>query len=152
MVQVRKADASDISTLLPLVAAYWDFESVSGFEVERVAVQLERLLSEPTLGAGWIALVDNLPVGYLLAVYVFSLEHLGLTAEIDELFVVPSGRNAGAGSELLKVAEAEFTQIGCTNASLQLSLGNDAARQFYHRRGYEKRSGYELLDKMLLSG
>ncbi len=152
MVQIRKAEADDIAALLPLVAAYWDFESISGFEVQRVASQLERLLSEPGLGAGWIALAGDTPVAYLLAVYVFSLEHLGLTAEIDEFFVSPSGRDTGVGSELLRAAESEFKRIGCTNVSLQLSRGNDAARRFYHHRGYGERSGYELLDKMLHAG
>lgn len=152
MTQIRKASANDVSVLLPLVKAYWDFEAISGFEVQRVAPQLERLLSEPRLGAGWIALADDIPVGYLLAVYVFSLEHMGLTAEIDEFFVSPLGRNAGVGSAMLRAAESEFAQAGCTNVSLQLSRGNDAARRFYHHHGYEERSGYELLDKMLPAG
>jgi GNAT superfamily N-acetyltransferase len=149
MRQVRKATVKDIPALLPLIAAYWDFESISGFEAQNIALQLEHLLSEPHLGAGWIATADTGSIGYLLAVYVFSLEHGGLTAEIDELFVSPPARGAGMGSGLIRAAEAEFTQIGCTNVSLQLSRHNDWARRFYHRFGYEERSGYELLDKKL---
>ncbi len=57
----------------------------------------------------------------LLAVYVFSLEHLGITAEIDELFVLSSQGDRGIGAELLEVAESEFRRLGCTNVSLQLS-------------------------------
>ena len=72
-------------------------------------------------------------VGYLLAVYVFSLEHLGLTAEIDEFFVLPSARGKGLGDALLQRAEAEFIRRGCTNVSLQLGRGNDGARVFYAR-------------------
>ena len=49
---------------------------------------------------GWIACIKGQAVGYLLAVYVFSLEHLGLTAEIDEFFVLPSARGKGLGDEL----------------------------------------------------
>jgi GNAT superfamily N-acetyltransferase len=135
-----------------MVAAYWNFEGISGFEVQQVAPQLARLLSEPSLGAGWIALADDIPIGYLLALYVFSLEHKGLSAEIDEFFLLPSGRNGGVGSELLRAAESEFARVGCTNVSLQLSQGNDAARRFYHRNSYAERSGYELLDKMLQAG
>jgi hypothetical protein len=78
MTQVCKATAKDISALLPLVAAYWEFEAISG-----------------------------------------------------------------------RVAEAEFKRLGLMNVSLQLSRGNDDARRFYHRHGYEERSGYELLDKNL---
>lgn len=152
MALIRTAEAGDTATLLPLVAAYWDFESIPGFDPSRVAPQLNRLLSTPSLGAGWIAFADNIAIGYLLAVYVFSLEHMGVTAEIDEFFVIPAGRGSGVGSELLRIAETEFIRLGCTNVSLQLSRGNDSARRFYRRFGYAERSGFELLDKTLRSG
>jgi GNAT superfamily N-acetyltransferase len=152
MTRIRRATAGDVPALLPLVADYWSFEAIPGFEPQRVAAQLERLLSEPGLGAGWIAVVGGVAVGYLLAVYVFSLEHLGLTAEIDEFFVLSSQRGHGVGAELLQAAEAEFARAGCTNVSLQLSRGNGAARAFYHRHGYTERSAYELLDKMVEDG
>jgi GNAT superfamily N-acetyltransferase len=81
-----------------------------------------------------------------------SLEHLGLTAEIDEFFVLPSQRGHGVGAELLKADESEILRAGCTNASLQLSRTNDSARAFYHRHGYTERAAYELLDKRLREG
>ena len=150
MVVVRKATVSDVPVLLPLVAEYWRFEDIPDFEAGRVTAALTRLLSEPRLGTGWIAALEGVAVGYVLAVYVFSLEHLGLTAEIDEFFVSPSQRVQGVGAELLRNAESEFVQVGCTNVSLQLSRNNDSARAFYRRRLYRERSGYEILDKMLL--
>ena len=140
---------SDIGALIPLVEEYWRFEKISGFDPERVSPRLAQLLSTPVLGAGWIARVNGIVAGYLLAVYVFSLEHLGLTAEIDEFYVVPATRGQGVGAALLRDAEAEFLRSGCTNASLQLSRSNDAARAFYRRHAYRERAGYELLDKML---
>ena len=149
MTRIQQATASDVPALLPLVADYWSFEAIPGFEPQRVAAQLGRLLSQPGLGAGWVAVVEGVAVGYLLAVYVFSLEHLGLTAEIDEFFVSPSQRGHGVGAELLKTAESEFLRAGCTNVALQLSRDNDSARAFYHRHGYSERSAYELLDKRL---
>lgn len=149
---INQATQSDIPTLLPLVEEYWRFEAIPGFDPQRVTSELERLFSEPNLGAGWIASADGSVVGYLLAVYVFSLEHLGVTAEIDEFFVSPSQRGTGVGAELLKVAESEFARLGHTNVALQLARHNDAARAFYVARGYAPRSGYELLDKMLDAG
>lgn len=152
MAEIREATAGDVPALLPLVEEYWSFEAISGFDSDRVAAQLKRLLSERRLGAGWISTADGVAVGYLLAVYVFSLEHLGITAEIDELFVLSSQRGRGIGAELLKVAESEFRRVGCMSVSLQLSRHNSAARAFYRRHGYVERSGYELLDKMLVDG
>lgn len=152
MTRIERATSGAVPALVPLVAEYWAFEGITGFDSKRIAVQLERLLSEPKLGAGWIAIEEGRIVGYLLAVYVFSLEHSGLTAEIDELFVAPSQRGKGIGAELLTIAESEFAMRGCTNVSLQMSPNNDSARTFYHRHGYAEPSGYELLDKKLPDG
>ena len=148
MLQIRQATIDDVPVLLPLMEVYWAFEGISGFDPPRVSEQLTRLFSEPQLGCGWVAFMDGQPVGYLVAVYVFSLEHLGLTAEIDEFMVLDQHRGHGVGSALLGIAEATFTRAGCTKVSLQLSRRNDA-RAFYHRQGYSERSGYELLDKAL---
>lgn len=147
MVQIRSATRNDISVLLPLVAAYWEYERLDGFERKSVSSALKCLLTTPSLGAGWIASEADMAVGYLLGVYVFSLEHRGITAEIDELFVLPGNRRSGVGAEILRVAEAEFWRIGCTNVSLQLSRSNDGARDFYRRCGYKERSKYQLLEK-----
>jgi GNAT superfamily N-acetyltransferase len=146
---IRPLAAGDIPALLPLVEQYWIYEDIAGFDPARIAPQLDRLCAEPSLGSGWIARLRGEAVGYLLAVYVFSLEHLGLTAEIDEFFVLPSARGKRVGEALLKAAEAEFTRRACTNVALQLGRGNDRARVFYRAHGYRERSGYELLDKML---
>lgn len=146
---VRRATSADVTNLLGLVEEYWRFENIPGFDPARVGLQLRRLLTEAHLGSGWIALNDGMPVGYLLAVYVFSLEHLGLTAEIDEFFVLPKMRAIGIGGKLVQAAEAAFVAAGCTSVALQLARSNDSGRAFYLCRGYSPRSGYELLDKIL---
>ena len=146
---IRAVTAADIPALLPLVEQYWIYEDITHYDVGLVRKQLERMCADPALASGWLAHSRGQPVGYLLAVYVFSLEHLGLTAEIDEFFVLPSSRGRKIGDGLLKAAEAEFVRRGCTNVALQLGRGNDRARVFYRAHGYAERSGYELLDKML---
>lgn len=147
MTQVLRATASDVPRLLPLATAYREFERLPRCDPRRLAAEIERLLANPRLGAGWIAFADGEPAGYLLGVYVFSLEHLGLTAEIDELFVAPPQRGRGIGAALIQAAEAEFARAGCTNVSLQMSRDNNQARDFYRRHGYDERDGFELLEK-----
>lgn len=146
---IRPATTSDIPALLTLVEEYWRFEDIAGFDAALVGRELARVCEDSRLGSAWIAYARNDAVGYLIAVYVHSLEHLGLTAEIDEFFVLPSARSRGIGNALLQLAEAEFVRRGCTNVSLQLGRGNDRARVFYRAHGYEDRSGFELIEKML---
>jgi GNAT superfamily N-acetyltransferase len=146
---IKRATAGDVPALMPLIASYWSFEEIDGFDAARVEGPLARLLSDPSLGAAWIAFEGSEAVGYLVGVYVMSLEHMGLTAEIDELFVAASERGKGTGATLLEAAEREFARVGCTNVSLELARGNDRAREFYRRRGYCERAKYERIDKML---
>jgi len=147
--EIRPVTAEDVPALVPLVEQYWLFEDIPYFNSARVGRELARALGDARLMSGWIACVKGQAVGYLLAVYVFSLEHLGLTAEIDEFFVLPSARSRGIGEELLRLAEAEFVRRGCTNVALQLGRGNDRAHVFYRAHGFGERAGYDLLDKML---
>lgn len=147
---IRRASRADVPALLPLVAEYWEFEGLGGFDGARLGAELGRLLDEPSRGIVLLASRDDgddAPLGYLIMVYVFSLEHAGVTAEVDECFVRPSGRGRGAGTRLLAEAEAECRRIGCSNISLQVGRGNASAREFYRERGYVSRAGYELLEK-----
>ncbi|HEX2138597.1 MAG TPA: GNAT family N-acetyltransferase [Woeseiaceae bacterium] len=148
-VQIHRATSADLQVLLELVSEYWAFEGIGGYDASRVEPPLRRLLGDARLGAAWLSGSDGSPTGYLLAVYVFSLEHSGLTAEIDEFFVRPGCRGSGTGATLLEAAETEFKRVGCTNVSLQVGRGNEGARRFYVRRGYAPRSGFELLEKPL---
>ncbi len=146
---VRRAGAADCRRLLELVREYWDFEGIEGYDATSVEVELSSLLSGPKLGAAWIATADGDAVGYLLLVFVFSLEHGGLTAEIDELYVRDSCRGAGIGRRLLEAAEVACRDAACFNISLQVGSRNAAAREFYLRRGFRRRSGYDLLERDL---
>jgi GNAT superfamily N-acetyltransferase len=148
-IQILAAAPPDIDALLPMVEQYWRFEAIGGFDAARMRRLLTRVLEDGTLGRAWLATVYGEPAGYLLAVYVFSLEHQGLTAEIDELFVVPAHRGLGVGHQMLTAAETHFRIEGCTSVSLQLGRSNEAARKFYRRHGFDGRAGYELVSKDL---
>ncbi|HEX5162373.1 MAG TPA: GNAT family N-acetyltransferase [Steroidobacteraceae bacterium] len=148
-ISIAAATAADIDRLLPLVEQYWRFEAIEGFDAQRLAGLLRRVMSDASLGNVWLAEVDGNAAGYLLAVYVFSLEHQGLTAEIDEFFVGPSYRSLGIGTRLLAAAEATFLVRGCTNVALQIGRDNEEARAFYRRHGYGDRAGFDIVDKDL---
>ena len=148
--RIRAALETDIPQLLSLVRRYWQFEDIEGL---RCAAH--RAVAEAPADAGarsgaiWVAEQDARLSAYLVLVYVLSLEHQGLMAEIDEFFVLPQARSPGVGSALLAAAEEALRQRGCVRLQLQRALSNEAARLFYTHRGYRCRAGYELIDKAL---
>ena len=107
-INIHPATPADIEVLLPMVEQYWRFEAIGGFDAARMRTLLARVLEDGNLGRAWVATMYGEPAGYLLAVYVFSLEYQGLTAEIDEFFVVPAHRGLGIGNQMLDAAEAQF--------------------------------------------
>jgi GNAT superfamily N-acetyltransferase len=146
---IRLAVTADIAGVASLAEQYWEFESIHGFDRPRIKALLRRLLSEPERGACWVAEADGRLCGYLLAVYMFSLEHGGLMAEIDEVFVAAQQRSMGVGALLVAQAERDLVVRGLVRLQLQLGVENARARVFYERHGFRRRAGYELLDKAL---
>ena len=148
-VKIQTATVDDLDTLIPMVEQYWKFEAIEGFDAARIRTLLSRVFEDGSLGRAWLARVYDEPAGYLLAMYVFSLEHQGLTAEIDEFFVLPQHRGLGLGGQMLATAEAHFRAEGCTNVSLQLGRRNEDARRFYREHGFDDRPGFDLVTKNL---
>jgi GNAT superfamily N-acetyltransferase len=146
---IRVANASDLSALTSLIERYWEFERIKGFDAARITTLLTDLFRSPDRGQIWIAQEGARSVGYLLAVYLFSLEHGGLMAEIDEFFVVPEKRSLKIGAAPLEAATAAMTQRGITHLQLQLGSSNSRGRHFYSNFGFEALSGYGLLHKSL---
>jgi ribosomal protein S18 acetylase RimI-like enzyme len=147
--QIRSGYPDDVPQLVHLVGQYWHFEGIPGFDARTLSPLLERITSKPELGAVWVADAGGELVGYLIAVYMFSLEQKGMMAEIDEFFVAPAARTYGVGAALLDVAESDLAANGCVCVQLQLGKGNTSARAFYRRHGYHEREGYDLLDKRI---
>jgi ribosomal protein S18 acetylase RimI-like enzyme len=149
--EIRLAAVGDAAAIAALAERYWVFESIGGFDRQRIEALLRDLLSAPERGACWVAEGEGRLCGYLLAVFMFSLEHGGLMAEIDELFVSPEMRSAGVGTLLVAAAERDLAGRGLVRLQLQLAADNERARLFYERLGFLPRA-YELLDKPLQEG
>lgn len=146
---VRLAAMADVAGIAALAERYWEFEGIGGFDRPRIESILGNLISAPQLGACWVAEADGQVCGYLVAVFMLSLEHGGLMAEIDEIFVSRDMRSAGLGALLVTTAERELAARGLRRLQLQLGAGNERARRFYERHGFRPRADYHLLDKPL---
>jgi GNAT superfamily N-acetyltransferase len=149
MTQIRLAAREDVAALAALVERYWEFESIPGFARPRLESLLQSLIAEPLRGVCWVAESQGRLVGYMLAVFVFSLEHGGIMAEIDELFVADHARSSGTGALLVTGAERDLAERGLRRLQLQLGVANHRARRFYERHGFSERADYQLLDKSL---
>jgi ribosomal protein S18 acetylase RimI-like enzyme len=143
-VEIRAAMSSDARQLLPLIEAYWRHDAIAGYDCARLRRQLHEFLGTPAYGRAWLATGSGGALGYLLCTLVYSFEHGGLMAEIDELFVSPEHRRHGIGLALLARARAELAAHGCGWLQLQVADGNTQSQGFYSKLGFKQKSGYRL--------
>jgi GNAT superfamily N-acetyltransferase len=146
---IRVAVAADLSALTSLIERYWEFERIKGFDASRITTLLTDLFRVSDRGEIWVAQEGDRLVGYLLAVYLFSLEHGGMMAEIDEFFVLPENRSLKIGAALLDAATTAMARRGIKHVQLQLGRSNLQGQRFYEQHGFETLSEYGLFHKSL---
>jgi len=84
-------------------------------------------------GEGWVALADNVVVGFVLA--RLAADEL----EILNLAVLPGYRGNGLGKRLLEKALREGRRQGARRAYLEVRTSNSRAIAFYKANGFEVR-------------
>ena len=81
----RLARDSDRENVASLVARYWEFENIPGYDRARITTLFADFLRQPHLGGCWVAEEGGRLVGYLLAVYLFSLYPSAVATEYAKL-------------------------------------------------------------------
>jgi len=148
-IHVLPVGKDHIPVLVELMRQYWEYEQIRGFAAEHAERLLKDFLSHPDFGRSWIAFNDNQVLGYLLCSRVFSFEYGGITAAIDELYVIAEARGQGVGKLLVGMAEQTMRELGCVHIEMEVQHSNFKAQQFYSLLGFASRTGYSLMHKVL---
>ncbi|MDI9239516.1 GNAT family N-acetyltransferase [Lysobacter sp. LF1] len=132
---VRAFAAADLPALLPVIRVFHADEGIAWDEA-RVRSGLESLLSHPSHGRLMLLEREDELAGYFAVGFCFSLEFGGRFGLLDELYVLPAHRGGGIGKRALDEVEALCVAEGLKCVRLEVTDGNDLAREIYRRRGY----------------
>lgn len=132
---VRALAATDLPALLPVIRTFHADEGIAWDET-RVRAGLESLLLHPAQGRLMLLERGGELAGYFVVGFCFSLEFGGRFGLLDELYVLPAHRGGGIGKRALEEVEALCAAEGLACVRLEVTDGNDHAREIYRRRGY----------------
>jgi len=122
-----------LATLEAMVRAYYREDGLTFGEAQAAA--LTALIEGDTLGCVWLVVQAGAIIGYVVLTLGFSIESGGRDGFIDELYVLPSARDRGAGAKVLALVEQEARRRGVRRLYLEVGHGN-RAKTLYRRAGF----------------
>ncbi len=123
-----------MDALFPFVEAFYKHFNYPYHETEKRHA-LTQLLQDPSAGRAYLILHGK-PAGYVLLSFYFSLEYGGRTAIIDELFVDPTCRQRGIGTQTLQLIETACDGLGVRALHLESERENTRAIALYSKLGF----------------
>lgn len=132
--RIEMAEAADVRAVVSLLAAQFSEHGIDR-SAEALSAAVLDLLSEAARGTILLA-YDPDPVGVAVLAYTWTLEHGGLVAWLDELFVVPERRGRGLGQALLRCALDVAREKACRAVELEVDSDHARAEHLYEREGF----------------
>ncbi len=112
-----------------------------GMTVDETALRdaIGHALDHPDVGLFLVAAgADGRPAGAAYVAFLWSLEHAGAVAWLEELYVLPRHRGEGLGRELVRAACSEAAARGCPAMDLEVDSGHERAAALYVREGFRR--------------
>jgi GNAT superfamily N-acetyltransferase len=126
------ADVGDVASLLSVQL------DEHGMSMSRDAVvqALRGIVTRPERGRVLVARMDGVAVGFAVLPFTWTVEHGGLSAWLDELYVIPELREHGVGTKLLLGAMEVVRAEGCIALDLEVDANHARVESLYLRYGF----------------
>ncbi len=143
-VTVRQATDADLSSLVAMEVELVRWNQVLGQMTLRsnTASLIRAKYSDGRRPWSWLALVDNVPAGFLTVLdpaatpWASRLSSFDRVAYLSDLFVLPQFRGSSAGTSLVRQVHADLDAAGFSAVLLHYLGMNALAAPFWHRCGY----------------
>lgn len=135
--RITRASAVDTSAVCTLLQGQFSEHRIA-LAPDTLRAAVEGLVKVPLRGVVLLAREGNADVGIGVLATTWTLEHGGLVAWLDELYVVPARRGYGIGSALLERAREVAREQGCIALELEVDAAHSRAARLYERTGFRR--------------
>jgi aminoglycoside 6'-N-acetyltransferase I len=141
---IRQAQVADFDAALPLMLQFFAEE---GFATspEQIAQELPAMLGDPE-SAVFLAWRGAKAIGVATVTTSRGIE-FGLSAEMEDLYVLPEMRGLGAGGALIQAVVEWCRSQGCTAIEVVVTPEGQAAHDLI---GYYRAQGFQESGRVIL--
>jgi len=134
----------DRDRLLNMVTQFHLEERLPTTDEERLA-GIDALFSGELQAAAWLIGPKSSPVGYIIVSFGFCMAIGGREAMIDEIWIRPSVRGRGMGSQCLAMILKELSQMDIKRVNLDVATDNPQAKALYEKLGFAPHERYQRM-------
>jgi GNAT superfamily N-acetyltransferase len=137
MLEIQTAQPADLAPIFQLLRTQLEEHDVVLTE-QALQHATQGLIEDHALGRILTARLGGELVGVAVISFLWTLEHGGPAAWLDEVYVEPSRRGDGIGRKLVEAAMQVARDSGCIALDLEVDAGHEAAERLYERMGFRR--------------
>ena len=134
---VRLAGDADRAVLLALMRAQFREHHID-LSDDGISRAIDGVLREPSLGRILVATLAGTQVGFAALSFMWTYEHGGRAAWLEELYVEPAHRGGGIGQALLQAVYRVAAECGAVALDLEVEASHHRVEQLYAREGFAR--------------
>ena len=136
-IEIELAGVGDLEVATDLLAVQLREHQVR-IAREKIETTLGELLRKPSLGFIMLGRADGAVLGVAYVSHQWTLEYGGLTAWLEELYVLPEWRDRGVGRRLLSGVIDHASKIGCAAVDLEVEREHRRSEHLYEGMGFRR--------------
>jgi GNAT superfamily N-acetyltransferase len=144
---IRDATGDDLAAAVALLRRQLDEHDIT---LDDAALEhaVRVLVEQPEVGRVLIARCGGEIAGVAVLSFLWTLEHGGPAAWLDELYVASAHRGRGIGRQLVEAALQLARGRGCAALDLEVEDGHEDAARLYARMGFARHRRVHLVRKI----
>jgi GNAT superfamily N-acetyltransferase len=103
---------------------------------DRLGEAVRRVLADDSLGCFLVACHSDSVVAIAYLSFIWSMEHAGPCAWLEELYVLPEHRGHGIGRSLVQSVLREARARDCAAVDVEVDASHTRAEHLYRREGF----------------
>lgn len=117
--------------------------------VERITSAVDGIFANNNFGVLHVAEIENQIIGVSCLSFIWTIEHGGKAAWIEELYVLPQFRNSGIGTKLLTATIEYAKKENCSALDLEVEDDHARVKKLYERQGFHAHTRTRFVKNLL---